>query len=120
MPLKTTEVFTPGSFPTHTYVERSGEQLERSLRDAIDTPGQIVSLVGPSKSGKTVLVEKVVGRDSLITVTGAGIQSADDIWNRVLDWFPVKQDSVERGVPTSGRCRIHLLWSVVVDQNLRK
>jgi len=89
MALKATEVFTPGSFPARTYIERSGERLEQSLRDAVDTPGQIVSLVGPSKSGKTVLVEKVIGRDLLITITGAGIESADHIWSRVLDWIGV-------------------------------
>jgi len=96
MPLKATEVFTPGSFPAHTYVERAGERLEQSLRDAVDTPGQIVSLVGPSKSGKTVLVEKVIGRDLLITVTSAGIQSADHIWSRALDWIgvPATQEKV--------------------------
>jgi hypothetical protein len=59
------------------------------LRDALETPGQVVSISGPSKSGKTVLVERVVGRDSLITVTGAGIEEPDDIWNRVLDWMDV-------------------------------
>jgi hypothetical protein len=111
MTLKATEVFTPGSFPVHTYVERSGERLEQSLRDAIDTPGQLVSLVGPSKSGKTVLVEKVVGRDQLITITGAGITAADDIWTRVLDWMdtPESQSDIRStgttlsaGVGTSG------------------
>ncbi len=102
MRLKASEVFTPGSFPTHTYVERSGERLEEALRDAIDTPGQVVSLVGPSKSGKTVLVEKVVGRDSLITVTGAGIQSPDDIWTRVLDWMGAPTTHT-KGSTTSGK-----------------
>ncbi len=87
MAIRVQEVFTPGSFPKRTYVERAGEMLERNLRDAIDTPGQIVSLIGPSKSGKTVLVENVVGIDELITITGAGITSADDIWTRVLDWM---------------------------------
>jgi hypothetical protein len=102
MRLKASEVFTPGSFPAHTYVERSGERLEEALRDAIDTPGQVVSLVGPSKSGKTVLVEKVVGRDSLITVTGAGIQSPDDIWTRVLDWMEAPTTH-SKGSTTSGK-----------------
>ena len=87
MTLRAQEVFTPGSFPAHTYVERSGEKLENALRDAIDTSGQVVSLNGPSKSGKTVLVEKVVGQDELITVTGAGMRSPEDIWNRALDWM---------------------------------
>jgi len=50
MALKATEVFTPGSFPTYTYVERQADRLEKALPDAIETPGQIVSLAGPSKS----------------------------------------------------------------------
>lgn len=99
--IKATEVFTPGSFPQHTYVERSGERLEQQLRDAVDTPGQIVSLVGPSKSGKTVLVERVVGKDELITITGAGIREPEDVWRRVLDWIgaPVAET---RTASTSG------------------
>jgi hypothetical protein len=87
MALKATQVFTPGAFPTRTYVERHGDELELQLKDALDTPGQVVSLVGPSKSGKTVLVEKVVGKESLIPITGAGITHVNDIWKRVLDWM---------------------------------
>jgi hypothetical protein len=86
---KAQDIFTPGSFPSHTYVSRTGEGLEKALRDAIDTSGQIVSLIGPSKSGKTVLVEKTIGKELLITVTGAGINSPDQIWSRVLDWMDV-------------------------------
>ena len=89
MSLKATEVFVPGAFPQHTYVERRGEGLEGALRDALDTPGQVVSLSGPSKSGKTVLVEKVVGRDSLITITGASVRSPEDVWIHALDWMDI-------------------------------
>jgi hypothetical protein len=85
--LKATEVFTPGSYPHHTYVERSDKKYEERLEDALSTPGQVVSLSGPSKSGKTVLVERVVGDDALITVTGAGIETPDDLWVRILDWM---------------------------------
>jgi hypothetical protein len=95
MALRAQEVFTPGSFPSRTYIERMGDSLERALRDAIYTPGQIVSLIGPSKSGKTVLVEKVVGIDELITITGAGITSPDDIWTRVLDWMRTPNSTEE-------------------------
>jgi hypothetical protein len=101
MTLRAQEVFTPGAFPSKTYVERSGVALEQSLRDAIDTPGLIVSLIGPSKSGKTVLVEKVVGRDGLITITGVGITSPEDIWSRVLDWMQVPV-ATEKSSSTSG------------------
>lgn len=89
MSLKATEVFVPGAYPQYTYVERQGEGVERVLRDALDTPGQVVSLSGPSKSGKTVLVEKVVGRDFLITITGASVRSPDEVWTLVLDWMDV-------------------------------
>jgi hypothetical protein len=55
MSLKAAEVFVPGSYPQYNYVEREGEGFERALRDALETPGQVISLAGPSKSGKTVL-----------------------------------------------------------------
>lgn len=85
--LKATQVFVPGSYPEHTYVEREGDQLEDFLRDAVSTPGQIISLSGPSKSGKTVLVEKVVGKDNLISLSGASLNSADEVWEKALDWM---------------------------------
>ena len=81
------DVFTPSSFPEHTYVARDGDDLEDKLRFAIKTKGQIVSVSGPSKSGKTVLVEKVVGKEKLVPVVGAGIREPDQVWTRVLDWF---------------------------------
>lgn len=102
MALKATEVFTPGAFPTHTYVERTAERLEQSLRDALATPGQVISISGPSKSGKTVLVERVVGRDSLITVTGAGIENPQGLWDRILDWMDVPHSRTS-GTATSGK-----------------
>lgn len=84
---RATEVFTPGDFPEHTYVERASDAFEERLRRALETPGEVVSLSGPSKSGKTVLVERVVGADDLITVTGAGLQGGQHLWERVLDWM---------------------------------
>src|SRR3954454_5192160 len=81
------DVFTPSSFPEHTYVARGDDDLEAKLRFALATKGQIVSLSGPSKSGKTVLVEKVVGKEHLVPVVGAGVKEPDQIWGRVLDWL---------------------------------
>lgn len=95
MALKVTEVFVPGSYPQHTYVERVAQGLEETLRDSLTTPGQIVSLSGPSKSGKTVLVERVVGRDLLIPLSGASLRRPEDVWNRVLDWMDVPGSTSE-------------------------
>jgi len=87
------DVFTPSSFPEHTYVPRADDDLEEKLRFALKTKGQIVSLSGPSKSGKTVLVEKVVGKEHLIPVVGAGVREPDAIWTRVLDWLDEPDES---------------------------
>jgi hypothetical protein len=46
----------------------------------------ITSLSGPSKSGKTVLVKKVIG-DDLIPLSGATVRSGDALWSKVLDWM---------------------------------
>jgi hypothetical protein len=58
--VKATDVFTPTDVPTVTYVERAEKNYEGELRKAFDIPKMIVSISGPSKSGKTVLVTKVV------------------------------------------------------------
>lgn len=91
--MKATEVFTPSSFPKHTYVERTDDDYEQELSNYLDVPGQIVSIAGPSKSGKTVLVEKVVGEVGLITVTGAGLDKPSELWNRIMDWMDVPTET---------------------------
>ncbi|MEZ6039400.1 MAG: hypothetical protein R3C20_02765 [Planctomycetaceae bacterium] len=93
--LRATDVFTPSDFPVQTYVARDDEAMERRLRDALETPGEIVSVSGPSKSGKTVLVQRVVGEAELIIVTGAGLESGAMLWERVLNWMGVPDESSE-------------------------
>lgn len=100
MALKATDVFVPGAYPQYTYVQRAEQALEQALRDALDTPGQLVSLAGPSKSGKTVLVEKVVGKDHLIAISGVGITHPEDLWTKVLNWMDVPA-AVEETVSAS-------------------
>ena len=47
----------------------------------------IVSISGPSKSGKTVLVTKVVAPENLIHIYGASIKTPEDLWSNVLTWM---------------------------------
>lgn len=101
--MKPTDIFTPSDYPVHTYVTRSEEDLEERLRQALGTPGEVVSVSGPSKSGKTVLIEKVAGRDNLITLTGASISAAEDVWSSALDWMEVPDSTaLSTGSSTSG------------------
>ena len=47
----------------------------------------IVSVSGPSKTGKTVLIKKVISEDDLIQLSGASISTAEILWERVLAWM---------------------------------
>ena len=79
-------VFTPNDFPKVTYVNRTvSPSLENRLQQALATPKEVVSISGPSKSGKSVLIERVVGEDNLITVSGSEITSITSLWDRVLE-----------------------------------
>jgi hypothetical protein len=84
---KAVEVFTPNDVPTFSYVERTNK-FEDRLREALSVPKMIISLSGPSKSGKTVVVKKVIG-ENLIPLSGATIRSGDALWSKVLGWMAV-------------------------------
>lgn len=101
---KAREVFTPAARPTHTYVDRASLNLEFKLLEAIETRGVIVSVTGPSKSGKTVLCESVIGSKGLFLVTGGGIQSEADFWNRIRTKLSLPiQVSTSIGATTSAK-----------------
>ncbi|MBL4722284.1 MAG: hypothetical protein VX935_03725 [Pseudomonadota bacterium] len=93
--MRTREIFTPGRFPTWTYVDDHLKDKEDQLRDTIEDGSMLVSISGPSKSGKTVFVENVLGRENLIQVTGAGVKTPSDLWLRVFDIIgtPIERSS---------------------------
>lgn len=77
------EVFVAGGQPTYTYVERSAEHVELKFARAIATPNQIVSLSGPTKTGKTVLCRRILGDRQFVWIDGGQIKDAKDFWDRV-------------------------------------
>jgi hypothetical protein len=81
--VRVTDVFTPGTLPKYTYYERPNHKLEEALLSAVDTPGMIAAVSGPSKSGKTVLCESVIGLKSILLVTGGGVDSEATFWQRI-------------------------------------
>lgn len=85
------EIFTPGGIPTVTYVTRDEIKYEKALKNGLSTKGYIISVAGPSKSGKTVLINRVVTGELLIPITGAGMKNPEDIWTRTLDWMKVPE-----------------------------
>ncbi|WP_312303383.1 hypothetical protein [Diaphorobacter nitroreducens] len=83
--MRATEVFTPGKLPEITYIDDHLKDRFKILNDALETGAAVISLSGPSKSGKTVFIEKTIGKDRLIQVTGAGVTEASKLWDRVFD-----------------------------------
>jgi len=97
-----TSVFTPTDIPTFTYVERKGRNYESDLRRAFNIPKMIVSVSGPSKSGKTTLIRKVVTQDNLIHIYGANIKAPDHLWTNVLAWMGGPIETTETSGSKSG------------------
>lgn len=87
--LQYTEVFKPTDLPEYSFVKivRDDESLEERLRRALAMRGMMVSLSGPSKSGKTQLVRKVVSKNNLISIAGSVISSPEDLWINILEWI---------------------------------
>ena len=61
-----------GAFPEYTYISRksaiSDLPYEFRLMQAIKVSGFLTSLVGPSKMGKTILCEKVIGFEHIVEI----------------------------------------------------
>lgn len=98
---KASHIFTPGSFPTHTFVDDHLKEKKEQLLDTLDMGSMLISIAGPSKSGKTVFVEQCLGRQNLIQVTGAGVNRPEELWFKVFDIIgtPMPQSTSS----TSGR-----------------
>jgi hypothetical protein len=75
-------VFVAGGQPSITYVDRAHLRIEENLRRALKAPNQIVSLAGPSKSGKTVLCREVLSKDAYIWIEGGQIEASSQIWEK--------------------------------------
>jgi len=83
--MKVTDVFTPNKLPEVTFIDDHLKDKTKYLREALLSGAGVISLSGPSKAGKTVFIEKTIGRDRLLQVTGAGVDSSKKLWDRVFD-----------------------------------
>jgi hypothetical protein len=92
---KVTEVFVPGGLPKHTYVARSGRNLEDRVSASRDNLCKIMTVTGATKSGKTVLVRKVIGRDETVWIDGGSVQNLEEFWDLMFDQLEVA-DQEER------------------------
>jgi len=83
---KTTDVFVPGGMPILTYVNRSEPDLQRKLEAVQHNLCKLVTLTGATKSGKTVLVNRVFPRgQAAIWVDGGSVSAEADLWSLILE-----------------------------------
>lgn len=94
-PLRVRDVFVPGGLPRYTYQDRQKYGIESKLRDALERVNKFIAVAGPTKSGKTVLVRKVVPEENCIWLEGGHIATADDVWSQVLTDLQIPRQSVE-------------------------
>lgn len=91
---RTSKVFVPGGMPKLTYVARNSVKLEETLKYSIENLHKLITVTGQTKSGKTVLVSKVLPRDDgmNIWIDGGSVKNEDDLWSTVLQETQVEQE----------------------------
>jgi hypothetical protein len=83
--LRMTKVFIPGGFPKITYIARKEKQLEDRVASAQDYLAKLIVVTGATKSGKTVLVDRVFPQDSAVWVDGGAISDENSFWELVVE-----------------------------------
>lgn len=79
------QVFVPGGMPELTYVPRTERHLESQLADVQDNLCKLVVVTGATKTGKTVLVRKVLDNgNKLIWIDGGTVSSEEGFWRDCL------------------------------------
>jgi hypothetical protein len=96
----TRDVFVPGGTPKITYNPRTERHLETEVQNYLSQGGKALSVSGPTKCGKTVLIAKLLPPDVSIWIQGSDISSAEDLWRGVVDFLGL-WDTVEVATGTT-------------------
>lgn len=81
------DIFKPGTYPQKTYVSRHSNATrytyEERLGQSLAIEGYLTYIVGPSKIGKTVLCENVIGRENMVSMSGNDFSKEHDFWSGI-------------------------------------
>ena len=86
------QVFIPGGQPTLTYNPRMNLNLEEILEDAKDSLCKLVMMTGSTKSGKTVLTNKIFPKSETIWFDGGSFSNEQDFWLDIAEQLDVYID----------------------------
>ena len=81
------DIFKPGTYPQKTYVSRHSNgtryTYEERLEQSLSIEGYLTYIIGPSKIGKTVLCENVIGRENMVSMSGNDFSKERDFWSGI-------------------------------------
>ena len=99
------KVFVPGGQPTITYYPRDSLGLEDKVRDYLEERHKILSVSGPTKCGKTVLLKTVLEKHSPLWLSGGDIKTIDSFWEAIADKMNVfpDEESADATAATTGK-----------------
>jgi len=101
--IKYFDIFVPGGYPAFTYNPRTTLALEEKVSSALNNLCKLVIVTGHTKSGKTVLVHKILPREKAIWVDGGGIKSEDDFWSLIINGLNLFQTTeIKQATNSSG------------------
>lgn len=84
---KYADVFKPGTYPGLTYVTRQPKAVrytyEERLQQSLAVEGYLTYIIGPSKIGKTVLCERVIGIENMVSMSGNDFSKENDFWEGI-------------------------------------
>ncbi|WP_040197845.1 ATP-binding protein [Candidatus Soleaferrea massiliensis] len=90
------DVFIPGGTPTVTYNPRRGRNLEDRVQQTKKNICKLMIITGPTKTGKTVLVEKVFGREKPVWIEGGSICDNEEyFWENVIAQLQIASEFEE-------------------------
>jgi hypothetical protein len=82
--LMSSDIFKPCNFPEHTYITRASKDgigYEQRLNLALSISGTLISIIGSSKMGKTVLCEKIIPLERQVNLSGADFSNGEPFWS---------------------------------------
>lgn len=84
--VRVADVFVTAN-PQYTYTSRASERLEEAVTDHLEERDKLLLITGPTKTGKTVLVDHVVPRvmSHVVRVEGPMVAKDADVWKQIVD-----------------------------------
>jgi uncharacterized protein YcfJ len=103
---RTNEVFIAGRYPELTYNPRGSREQEKELKRYLADSGKALTISGPSKSGKTVLLQHNLPETDAIWINGSDLTSASVLYGKIVDWlgiFDMLEVQQQSGTATGGK-----------------